>query len=424
MVLACALLVVFATARGGSANQPDDVGGAAATPAGTYGGIDYVQYAGVFEGETSTGAFRVPYQITAPADPADGNGKVVVEPSHFAVGLEMLNVNLGRELLLSRGFSHAGIGWGLVGNRILDPSVPGTFIDGGTERYFDRTDDEIVSEFARALSTDLDAQTMLGAVHRRYLVGLSDAANTVVRIVSSGLADGVFDLALPYVAERADNAWINDPQSTIGAGGYAGKFIAVNSEAEDLKGLLDLGTAPSQYRSYAVAGTPHVSDEPTEPGRTNGSTPATALPQLRAHFLQGDAWVNDGALPPTSTQLLSSNGKRLDRDANGNAISVNIADAIVPRLPFIDLGEARYISGFIGRYDSVKTIGQLGFTDHASYLAAFGDALEQYATAGFILPSDANDMLTRASLCPPLTYTETYRDHFENFAAKQPCTVS
>ena len=101
-----------------------------ATPAGTFAGVSYVQYDGIFEGETSTGAFRVPYRITAPADPPLGNGTVVVEPSHFAIGLGALNIYLRREPLFTRGFAHAGIGWSTTSfgpgqnNRILDPPCP------------------------------------------------------------------------------------------------------------------------------------------------------------------------------------------------------------------------------------------------------------------------------------------------------------
>jgi hypothetical protein len=42
------------------------------TQVGTFEGVPYVQYDGISQGETSTGAFRVPYRITAPAPaPAD-----------------------------------------------------------------------------------------------------------------------------------------------------------------------------------------------------------------------------------------------------------------------------------------------------------------------------------------------------------------
>jgi hypothetical protein len=54
---------------------------------GTFAGVPYVEYDGIFAGQTSTGAFRVPYRITAAADPELGNRTVLLEPSHAFVGL-------------------------------------------------------------------------------------------------------------------------------------------------------------------------------------------------------------------------------------------------------------------------------------------------------------------------------------------------
>jgi hypothetical protein len=34
---------------------------------------------------------------------------------------------------------------------------------------------------------------------------------------------------------------------------------------------------------------------------------------------------------------------------------------------------------------------------------------------------DATAMRERAALCPPLTFTETYRDHYDAFTAIVPC---
>src|SRR5439155_17931220 len=108
-----------------------------ASPAGTFGGIEYVQYDGIFAGRTSSGDYRVPYRITAPADPVRGNRTVLVEPSHFGFGLGALQHYLGPGFLFSRGFVHAGIGWSTASFgkgfdlRILDPTAPGVFIKGG-----------------------------------------------------------------------------------------------------------------------------------------------------------------------------------------------------------------------------------------------------------------------------------------------------
>ena len=123
----------------------------------------------------------------------------------------------------------------------------------------------------------------------------------------------------------------------------------------------------SQYRLFVAAGTPHVPDPLDVAFFSNRTTPATYEPALRAHFLQGHRGVQHGAPPPPSTQLLASKGNKLDRDANGNAISVGPSGP-VPRLPIIELGEARFISGFTGSYDGVKTIQDLGFANHQAYL--------------------------------------------------------
>jgi hypothetical protein len=78
-------------------------------------------------------------------------------------------------------------------------------------------------------------------------------------------------------------------------------------------------------------------------------------------------------------------------------------------------------SGFLGSYDNVKTTTELGFATHRAYAKAFSAAVDAYARAGSILPDEASAMMRRASLCPPLTYTETYRDHYGRFVAITPC---
>ncbi len=42
--------------------------------------------------------------------------------------------------------------------------------------------------------------------------------------------------------------------------------------------------------------------------------------------------------------------------------------------------------------------------------------------SGYMLLEDAATMRTRAALCPPLTYTGTYRDHYDSFVTVDSCT--
>jgi Alpha/beta hydrolase domain len=397
--LVVALLVTIAPGVSDALAASDDIAApATATPVGSFDGVEFVQYDGVFTGHTSTGGFRVPYRITAPVDPGDGNGAVVVEPPHFATGLGTLEFQLGRRFLLGRGFTHAGVGYSTTSfgpgldQRILDPTVPGTRIDGGVADGSGRTDDEIVADFARALAADADAQAMVGEVRDTYLTGFSDSASVPLRLVASGRADGVFELALPFTVESP-----LDPQAALDQRRFDGKVLIVNSAAEDSANLIDSGAHPDQYRFYAVAGTPHVSD-PLVPLFSNQTTPASWIPALRAHFLQAHRWVRNRVAPPPSSGVDHR-----------------------PHLPFVALGEAMYHPGFLGSYDNVKTITELGFSTHRAYAKAFSTAVDAYARAGSILSDEASQMRQRASLCPPLTYTETYRDHYERFIALTPC---
>jgi Alpha/beta hydrolase domain len=391
------------------------------TPVGNFGGLQYLQYDGIFAGETSTGTYRVPYRVTAPAQPKSGNRTVLVEPPHGAIGLGALDLHLTRDFLLSRGFPHAGVGYSTTSFgegfelRILDPSVPGVFINGGFADEGGRTDDEIIVDFARALSSDPRAPSILGHVRRRYLTGFSDSSQPVLRIVTSGAANGVFDLAFPFAADGMD------PQSAVADGRYAGKLMILNSEFEGTSAdYVDRGVAPHRYRFYAEAGTPHIPDV-LVPFPSNQTTPASYEPALRAHFLQAHRWVQQGEPPPPSTHLLASDRETLDRDANGNAITVNARGRRVPRLPFIELGEARYIADFFGSYDQVKTIADLRFRTPTPYLKAFAKTLTDYVEADSILKEDADAMSRRAGLCPPSTFTQTYRDHYDEFVAVKPC---
>jgi Alpha/beta hydrolase domain len=392
-----------------------------ATAVGDFGGLQYVQYDGIFAGQTSTGTYRVPYRVTAPAQPRSGNRTVLVEPPHFAIGLGALDLHLGRDFLLSRGFSHVGVGYSTTdfgdgaNLRILDPSVPGVFINGGFADEGGRTDDEIIVDFARALSGDAQARSILGRVQRRYLTGFSDSSRPVLRIVTSGAASGVFDLAFLFTAEGMD------PQSAVADGRYAGRSMILNSEFEGPSAdYVDRGVARRRYRFYAEAGTPHFPDV-LVPSPSTQTTPASYEPALRAHFVQADRWVQQGKQPPASSHLLAADGQKLDRDANGNAIAVDAHGRLVPRLPFVELGEARYITDFFGSYDQVKTIADLGFRTPTQYFKAFAKKLHDYIEADSILKQDADAMSRRAGLCPPLTFTQTYRDHYDEFVAIKPC---
>jgi Alpha/beta hydrolase domain len=426
LALLVAAVTVFVPPAGaladGKLQQPRTV-----SELGTVSGIAYRSYSGFFVGQTSTGNYRVPYELTTPVQPALGNGTVLVEVPHFVAGAAVRDLLLGRHFLFGGRFSYGAVGWstatraGEVTNRILDPSARGVYIHGGTPLPGEdgRTDDEIVVDFARALGRDPVAGRLLGPFDRRYLAGWSDSSETVKRIVDSGLADGVFELALPITTDQPF-----DPQDALAAGRYHGKVITLDSEFEWFyaRAAKDRGGSSGLYRSYFVPGSPHVPD-PLCPLFSNETTPASWTPELRARFAQGDAWVKTGAPPPRSTRLATTSSGDIDRDVNGNALLVDITGQPVPRLPFVELGEATFVTGFLGVYQPQPppTIQQLGYSSHAEYLAAFDGAVANQLSAGSLLPEDAQALRDRARLAAPATYTENYFARYEDFRSGEPC---
>jgi Alpha/beta hydrolase domain len=407
---------------------------------GTFKGVKYVQYEGLFAGKTSTGEYSVPYRISAPANlRSASHSTVLVEPPHFSQGMYLREGYLGRPFLFKSGFLHASVGYstgsppgfgGSISNRILDPAATGVFINGGVVLPGEkgRTDDEIIVDFASALSSDLVALALIGPVARRYLAGFSDSAEPVKRIVASGLAEDVFDMALPITTGSE-----NDPQVSLGEGKYSGKVISVASDFEWYWGraLEDRKEKLDQYRYFIVAGTPHIPDPLCFFPLANMTTPAGWQPALRAHFLQGHDWVTQGEAPPTSTRLATTSGGAIARDSNRNALLVDITGASAPRLPFVELGEATFIVPIpgsttpprilLGTYSPPRTIEELGFSSSGEYLTAFEEALNAQVQAGYMLKKDAEVLLNRAKLFPPATFTQNYHDHYDDFGSGEYC---
>ena len=418
------------------------------TSLGTFEGVQYLQYEGLFSGKTSTGKYSVPFWISAPANPRSANSStVLVEPPHFLQGIYLRESYLGRPFLFGEGFLHASVGYSTgappgsgvpITNRILDPTVEGVFIEGGVVFPGEdgRTDDEIIVDFARALRSDPVARALIGPAARRYLGGFSDSAEPVKRIVASGLAKDVFDLVVPITTGSE-----NDPQVSIAEGKYRGKVISVASEFEWYWGraLEDREAKPDQYRYFIVPGAPHIPDPLCSFPLANHTTPAGFQPALRAHFLQGHDWVTQGDAPPTSTRLKTTGGGAIARDSNGNALLVEIMGASAPRLPYVELGEATFIvpipgattppEVLLGTYapQPPRTIEELGFSTFDEYLTAFEQALGAQKQAGYMLEEDADLLLDRASLGADLipsettTFTQNYHDHYDEFGSGEHC---
>ncbi|WP_442810443.1 Ku protein [Streptomyces sp. NBC_01232] len=130
--------------------------------------------------------------------------------------------------------------------------------------------------------------------------------------------------------------------------------------------------------------------------------------------------------------------KELDEIAPGRSRTIEVSgfvdldtvDPIFYRGPYRPPGAATAVRRarrgplhhrILGSCDNVRPVQELGFRDHTAYLKAFTAKLGDCQKARYILPEDAVDMRRRAGLCPALTFTQAYRDHYPEYVALRRC---
>ena len=150
----------------------------ASTPYGTYNGIEFVKHTGRFVGLASE-EYSVPFEVIAPADPAQGNGAVLVETLHIMGGANARDAYLGPEFLFGRGFTHAAIGW--------HPDDVNPF-----EGYVREEAIQIIASFAQALRQDAALAEMVGDVQQLYVTGVSKATEPLLALMHSELGKDLF----------------------------------------------------------------------------------------------------------------------------------------------------------------------------------------------------------------------------------------
>lgn len=382
--------------------------------AGTFNRISYVQYTGRFTGETSQGKFSVPYEITAPSTPAEGNLRLLVEVPHFSDGVVARVDILGAEFLFGRGFSHAAVGYSTIGNRILNPDPGFEIVIAGVviNPNQPQTDREIITQFAAALRGN--PFNLVGGIRKVYSIGFSDSGGALHRVLNEAHGRDAFDLSFPCVASLGP---VHRPAPV------SGKVIVYNTEY-DFRPLQ--GESPNQ-RWYAGAGCPHISDSaytrklfPGPPESLlppiKGTTPISSSPFIKALFIAGDRWVTEGQQPPPTTLLKLTSAGQIERDALGNALGGI-------RHPALEVGEARFISPALlpipvpprvwrlfGGYDHVRSIGEADFFKNVGqYVKAFDAAAKDLGRAGFLLDEDEKDLTRKAKMNPSSTFTKNYK---------------
>lgn len=152
-------------------------------PFGNFGGVEFQRHTGLFQGETSLGEFRVPFEIVAATDPGSNNGTVLIEPPHFFFGPAGRDLVLGRELLFGTGYSYVSVGYGTDGLMILDPTASGLMLAGspitnpGAPDPTPIVDEETVIQFVHALTSDPYSAGVLGDVEQTYAYEISQTSD-------------------------------------------------------------------------------------------------------------------------------------------------------------------------------------------------------------------------------------------------------
>jgi hypothetical protein len=403
------------------------------TPQGTFAGVPYTRYEAMFEGVTSNNrAFRVPCQIIAPTNTAQGSGLFLFDwlvPSTIptAVGQEQADARytLTDAFLFGRGICYATVRCDIAGIGKRSPVSNATrpwsdgLLDTSSEFITSAGDEfDIVVAYLGTLRTDPAAQQILGPIQRRAAFGYSAAGYRVRGLLRKQMGVGQFDFSLVggtgngYAHSTGNSIVFNYAEREPLPG--AGLEIDFESETD----VLILGAHKTRheepnYRVYQFAGASHLrAIDALEFGLADPSSANTAdwVPFFRALFVAGNNWC-DGIPPPPSIWLGAPNQAQVTRDANGNALVTYVGGQPVSttayRLPAVAVGENQYIA-FAPSYEDGSFLGDLraiagghvdltgNFTSHAGYVAQITQRANGLKALGYLLQADADAIIQAA----------------------------
>jgi hypothetical protein len=404
-------------------------------PLGTFGNVAYVRYEAMFAGVTANNRpFRVPCQIIAPAQPAQGSGLLLFDwlvPSTIptAVGQEQADARyiLTDAFLFGRGIAYAtvrcqteAIG---TSSPVADSTRPWSdaLLDTSSEFIVSAGDEfDIVVSWLAALRTDQLALQALGDVQRRAAFAYSAAGYRLRGLLRKQEGTGQFDFSLVggtgngYAHPKGNGlAFVGNERAPLAG---AGLEIDFQTETE----VVALGGHKTRheeanYRDYQFAGASHLRQRDAyEFGLADPETanPADWVAFVRALFVAGDNWC-DGIQPPASIWLGAPNDPQIARDQNGNALVTYVGGLPYGgtgyRLPAVAVGENRYIP-FDPSYNTGPWLGWLralsgshvdltgNFTSHAGYVAAITLHAVWLQGAGYLLQEDVDAIILDATL--------------------------
>jgi hypothetical protein len=400
---------------------------------GTFGGVAYSRYEAMFDGVTANNRpFRVPCQIIAPSQPAQGSGLLLFDwlvPSTIPtlVGQEQADARytLTDAFLFDRRFAYATVRCDKsgIGHRspVSNPSRPWSdgLLDTSSEFIISAGDEfDIVVSYVNALRTDPVALQVLGPIQKRAAFAYSAAGYRLRGLLRMHLGVGLFDFSLvggtgSGFSHPTGNGMGSSSSERAPLDG-AGLEIDFQSETDVIAlGAHKARHEESNYRDYQFAGASHLRGvDALEFGLANPSSANTAdwVPFFRALFVAGQNWC-DGIPPPPSIWLGAPNAAAITRDANENALVTHVGGQAVSttdyRLPEVGVGENQYIP-LDPSYIDGSFLGQLralagghvdltsAFTNHAAYVAQITQRAQDLQSLGYLLQADADAIVQRA----------------------------
>lgn len=365
---------------------------------GVFNNIAYIRYEGRFVSTKPGAHFNAPFEIVAPKDPMQGNGRLLFEPYHFVGGAGSRDF-LTPKFLFDQGFSHAAVCWEKPA--VEEHPCKSYEGDKGVEL-------ELVASFAKVLKS-AQVANMVGNVKYLYSMGFSDEADLLHPLLLSPLGEKLFELSFILTTgwphPILDNQFKPRPElnASLIPNEAVGRVIVMQTEADLIlwNGALlrDPATHPN-YRVYEIAGGAHIPGEPLE-----------WTPVLRALFVAGDRWITNGQEPPPNTLIETAPAGEIDRIYDRETGIARAADGNAQggvRLPDLALGSKQCIavdmSGdfpLVGRSQPLqcqpRANGSVRFADHEAYLKQFRQELDQLIQDRFLLAADGEELFMAAS---------------------------
>lgn len=389
--------------------------------------------------EAGSAGYRTRIVVRRPASSARFNGTVAVEWLNVSGGVDAgPDYTYMADEIVRRGFAWVGVSAQLIGVeggpvavtvpnagdlpgkgiKKIDPARYGSLHHPGDAYAYD-----IFTQVARALRTN--ASGVLGSLRPERVLGVGESQSA---FTMTTYVNGIQPLTHAFdgfvVHSRGGAAApLDAPSGYIDiASSLSGAPTIIRSDTEapvlivetetDVTSLLGYYAArqddSDNVRLWEIAGTAHA-DAFQVGASASGidcGAPINDGPQrfiLRTALRAVDAWVRDGAAPPTAPRLVVDvvNGRAvIRRDADGNALGGI-------RTPEVDVPVAT-LSGEQGPKSSVICL-LLGSTlpfddarlsklypDAATYLDAYTRATEAAIASGFVVPEDRQAMLDDA----------------------------